>query len=205
MHFADQGELFPVLRPAGCLRYEIGTCSGPCACGVSRPGYGRQVRAARAFLDGADDGPLRTLEREMAAAAAAQAYERAAALRDKLDVLTWLAERLGWLQRAREEHTFVYPVAGDDGRTLWYLIHRGRVRAVVPAPHDPATRLAARSAIDAVFVPEGRPGGPVSTDQVDHILLVAGWFRKHADERQRLLAPAHALGLCKPTTALLLG
>jgi excinuclease ABC subunit C len=205
MHFADQGELFPVLRPAGCLRYEIGTCSGPCAGAVSRAGYGRQVRSARAFLDGTDDRVLRTLEREMAAASAAKAYERAAALRDKLDVLSWLADRLGWLQRARAEHTFVYPVTGYDGRTLWYLIHRGRVRAVVPAPRDPTSRQSARAAIEAVFAAQGREGTAVPADQVDHILLVAGWFHKHEDERQRLLSPADALALCQSCTALVPG
>jgi excinuclease ABC subunit C len=153
MHFKDQGELFPVLRPAGCLRFEIGTCSGPCAGTVSRSTYGRQTRAARAFLDGTDDSAFEDLERQMAAAAAAQAYERAAALRDKLDVLRWLSERLAWLQRARREHTFVYPLASDDGRTLWYLVHRGRVRGAVLAPRDNATRHAARAAIETVFTP----------------------------------------------------
>ena len=65
MHFADQGELFPVLRPPGCLRLEIGTCSGPCAGSVSRGSYGRQTRAARAFLDGSDYSVLRRLEQDM--------------------------------------------------------------------------------------------------------------------------------------------
>jgi excinuclease ABC subunit C len=206
MHFADQGELFPILRPSGCLRYEIGTCSGPCAAHVSRAGYGRQVRAARAFLDGTDDGPLRTLEREMAAASAALAYERAAALRDKLDVLRWLAERLAWLQHARREHTFVYAVTGDDGRTLWYLIHRGRVRSATPAPRDPGTRQAARSVVEAVFAESsGREDGPLPADQMDSILLVAGWFRKHPGERRRILTPPEALELCRAGTALIRG
>jgi excinuclease ABC subunit C len=205
MHFADQRELFPVLRLAGCLRYEIGTCSGPCASQVSRSSYGRQARAARAFLDGTDDGPLRTLEREMVAASAAQAYERAAALRDKLDVLRWLAERLAWLQRARREHTFVYVVPGNDGGTLWYLIHRGRVRAALPAPHDPLARQNVRAAVEAVFTDSGRDEGPLPTDQLDSILLVAGWFRKHPDERQRLLTPAGALELCQVGAALIHG
>jgi excinuclease ABC subunit C len=205
MHFADQGELFPVLRPAGCLRYEIGTCSGPCAAGVSLAGYGRQVGAARAFLDGAGASVLRTLEREMAAAAESLAFERAAALRDKLDAIRWLSDRLAWLQRARLEHTFVYPVTGQDARTLWYLIHRGRVRAVVPAPRDAAARQAARTAIEAVFAPDGRDGGPVPADQMDHILLVAGWFRKHEDERQRLLSPADARAVCRSGNAVVRG
>jgi excinuclease ABC subunit C len=202
MAFADQGELFPVLRPAGCLRFEIGTCSGPCVGNVTRTAYGRQARSARAFLDGDDDGILRTLEREMAVAAASQSYERAAALRDKLDVLNWLAERLGWLQRARLEHTFIYPLTGDDGRVLWYLVHRGRVRTSVLAPRDAASRHAARSAIETVFAPEGKETAAVPADQVDSILLVAGWFRKHADERQRLLTPDDALALCSTAAAV---
>jgi excinuclease ABC subunit C len=196
MHFADQGELFPVLRPAGCLRFEIGTCSGPCAGGVSRPSYSRQTRSARNYLEGTDDAPLRNLRRDMDAAAAAQMYERAAALRDKLDILEWLSERLAWLQRARREHTFIYPLAGDDGRVLWYLTHRGRVRTVVPAPNDAASRRTARAAIEAVFGPEADDTAAVPADQVDSILLVAGWFRKHADERRQLIQPSDALTFC---------
>lgn len=205
MHFADQGELFPVLRPAGCLRFEIGTCSGPCVGSVTRSGYGRQTRAARAFLDGTDDGVIAKIQREMAAAATDQAYERAAALRDKLEVLRWLAERLAWLQRARREHTFVYPLTGDDGRNLWYLIHRGRVRAVVPAPADAATRRAARTAVERVFTDADAESTATPADQVDSILLVASWFRKRVDERQRLLSPAEALSRCAAGTAVAAG
>jgi excinuclease ABC subunit C len=202
MHFADQAELFPVLRPAGCLRFEIETCSGPCAGGVTRSSYARQTRLTRAFLEGTDYSVLRDLERDMAAAAAGHAYERAAALRDKLDVLRWLAEKLSWLQRARREHTFVYPLAGDDGRVLWYLVHRGRVRSVVDAPHDVASRRAARAAIDKAFVQEAQETSAVPADQVDSILLIAGWFKKNRDERQRLLTPNDAVALCAAGAAL---
>jgi excinuclease ABC subunit C len=202
MHFADQAELFPVIRPPGCLRLEIGTCTGPCAASVSRSDYGRQARAARAFLEGIDYSVLRTLERDMTAAAAAKAYERAAALRDKLEIVRWLAERLAWLQRARRDHNFIYPLVADDGQTLWYLIHRGRVRAVVAGPRDAATRRTARTAIDAVFLREAREPAAVPPDQADSILLVAGWFRKHGDERKRLLTPDAALAFCNAGAAL---
>ena len=196
MHFADQAELFPVLRPAGCLRFEIETCSGPCAGGVTRSSYARQTRQARAFLEGADYTALRKLEADLASAADGHEYERAAALRDKLDVLRWLAEKLTWLQRARREHTFVYPLAGDDGRVLWYLVHRGRVRAVVDSPHDATTRRLARTAIEKSFSPESSEPTAVPADQVDSVLLIAGWFRKYSDERRRLLTPEDALAYC---------
>ena len=202
MHFADQAELFPVLRPAGCLRFEIGTCSGPCAGGVTRAGYGRQTRNAREFLDGTDYSALRKLEEDMAAAAASRSYERAAALRDKLDALRWLIEKLSWLQKARREHTFVYPLAGDDGRMLWYLVHRGRVRAVAEAPHDASSRRAARSAIDRAFARDTRETSALPPDQIDSVLLIAGWFRKNRDERQRLLTPDDARALCLAGSAV---
>src|SRR5262249_24742729 len=127
MVFADQIELFPILRAAGCLRQEIGTCLGPCAAACTRRDSGRQLRVARSFRDGTDTLLLQTLEQEMTAASAALAFEQAGALRDKLDVLSWLHERLDRLRRVRAEQSFIYPVAGHEGQDVWYLIQHGRV------------------------------------------------------------------------------
>lgn len=190
MVFADQQELFPILRAAGCLRHEIGQCAGPCAAACTRAEYGAHVRAAVAFLEGRDAAPLQTLERDMAAAAAALEFERAAALRDKLDVLRWLTLQLECLRQATP-HSFVYPVAGHDGAEWWYLIHRGRVRAAVPAPNDDASRQTAFTLVEAVFAAGG--DGPPGPDEVAGVLLVASWFRRHREERARGLDPEAVL------------
>src|SRR5204863_6128663 len=71
MVFAEQHELFPVLRAAGCLRHEIGTCLGPCAGACSQAAYLEKVRAVQTFLAGSDSGTLATLERDMTAASRA--------------------------------------------------------------------------------------------------------------------------------------
>src|SRR5262249_39842118 len=126
MVFPDQTELFPVVRSAGCLRFEIGTCLGPCAGACARSSYRERVQAAHAFLAGTEKPPLEILEREMIAAAAAQAFERAAALRDKREALRWLADQLERLRTARQHYSFIYPVPGDHGPDRWYLIHGGR-------------------------------------------------------------------------------
>ncbi len=139
MVFAEQPELFPVLRTPGCLRHDLGACLGPCAAACTRRDYKVHVRNAIDFLRGQDRGPLDTLRREMAAAAAAMAFERAAVLRDKLDQLVWLDEHLDRLRQAAR-HSFVYPVRGHNGSELWYLIQSGRVRSIVPRPHDEPTR-----------------------------------------------------------------
>jgi excinuclease ABC subunit C len=188
MIFADQGELFPVLHTPGCIRHDIGTCLGPCAAACSQPDYSFHVQAARDFLDGKDDSPLEILERDMTAASAALQFERAAVLRDRLDSLRWLGRHLGRLRQA-VCRSAVYPVTGQEG-VSWYLIRHGLVRAVV-SPGNEDCR-AALANLDEVFQSGPTPAGPPGIDEVDGVLLVAGWFARHRDERGKLLEPAAA-------------
>src|SRR5262249_13684616 len=95
MIFADQQQLFPVPMAAGCLRYEIGNCLGPCAALCSQRNYDRQVQSTRAFLDGNNDELFLRLRQEMTTASTALDYERAAAFRDQLNVLQSLWDYLG--------------------------------------------------------------------------------------------------------------
>jgi excinuclease ABC subunit C len=193
--FSDQAELFPVDRAARCLRYEIGTCAGPCAAACSRKEYGAGVRAAKAFLDGRDGTVLRQVRARMEEAAAAFQFEKATAMRDRLAALEGLDNRLTLLRQARSKHSFVYPLTGPDGGERWYLIHRGEVRAVVRAPRDADERSRIASVIAATFT---ETAGPLSlTDgQVDSVLLVAAWFRKHPEEKAKLMTRTDALTRC---------
>ncbi len=99
MVFADQRGLFPLNLVAGCLRVEIEACLGPCAGACSRADYSAAVRAALRFLEGSDVSPLETLQRAMQEAADAEAFERAAALRDRWQPMHWLS---GHLERIRQ-------------------------------------------------------------------------------------------------------
>jgi excinuclease ABC subunit C len=201
MHFADQGELFPILRAAGCLRYEIGTCLGPCASACTWPAYQEQIRRACAFLAGKASTPLEKLAADMKAAAAALAYERAAALRDQLEVFRWLRHQLDVLQTAHARHTFLYAVPGDAERDLWYLIRQGRIEAVVAAPQSASSQRAIAALLEKIYPAPPAPARPGPVDDVETVLLVAGWFRRHPEERAQTLAPADALELCRATPA----
>jgi excinuclease ABC subunit C len=193
MVFAEQGELFPILRSAGCLRYELDACLGPCLAACTRQAYRERVQGAEGFLVGTDRTILEQLEQEMNAASAALAYERAAVLRDKLEAVRWLSDRLDRLQRARERQSFVYPVKGVDGSELWYLIHGGRVLAALPAPRDPQEQDAVGGVIRKMYQQKLSATGPVPADQIDGVFLVAAWFQRHPDERARQLEPAELL------------
>jgi excinuclease ABC subunit C len=199
MHFSDQAELFPVLRAAGCLRYEISTCLGPCVAACSRGDYQAAVQGVQHFLDGTDLTPLTSLEHQMATASAALQFEQAAALRDKLEVFRWLHEQLEYLKRAREEHSFIYPIQGPDGATLWYLIRQGQVVAATPAPHDERSGQQTAALVEAVYLAKQLRFASAAVEEVDTILLVSSWFRRYPAEREHTLFPDQALAQCRPS------
>jgi hypothetical protein len=119
----------------------------------------------------------------MLAAAAAQQFEKAAALRDRFVPLRWLHRCLERLRQARGL-SFVYPLQSYEGKELWYVVCRGQVRAMLPAPAD-------AEEVAALFAEGSR-----AAESVDGVLLVDGWFRKHPEERQRTLTPEEALTRC---------
>jgi excinuclease ABC subunit C len=188
MIFPDQGELFPGVRDPGCLRMEIGTCLGPCTGICTRRDYQSQARKARDFLAGKDLTPLAQLQAQMQAAAEGQQFERAAAVRDRLTVLQWLADRLARVRKANQEMSFIYAVAGWDGSTTWHLIHGARTVASVEKPHDASTRKIAAEQIAAIY--RNRAGLLDSYEHADSMMVVMQWFRKHPGERERCFRAA---------------
>jgi len=198
LRFSDQPELFALDRSPGCLRYELQTCLGPCIAACTRGDYQAAVRAMQDFLEGRNLGPLETLMAQMKQASMAQEFERAAALRDKASELTWLVDRLTWLRQARDRHSFVYASTGTDLKTVWYLTHRGQVRATLYAPTDEVSRAQMVTKLTEVFQLNEPISGTVPLRQIDHILLISGWFRKYPLERDRLLSIPEALERCQP-------
>ena len=82
-------------RPSGvpCLDYHIKRCLAPCVGYISREDYRALIDQIIAFLSGRYRGLERELEEEMRAAAAAQEFERAAAVRNRLSAVRHLMER----------------------------------------------------------------------------------------------------------------
>jgi excinuclease ABC subunit C len=194
--FSDQLELFGDRRTAACLRYDFGTCLGPCRGACSRREYERRVRGVGAFLRGDDLSLLGRLEQAMQTAAGAQKYERAAALRDTWEELGALANQLQRLRRARRRLSLVYPMPGYDGRQSWWLIRHGQVVAATAPPRHCASVQECLGLIRRVYsagqsMPlEHRP------EDLDMIHLMAAWFRDHPGEMERTLSPEDALSLC---------
>ena len=193
VYFADQGELFQIARTPGCIRHEVRKCLGPCVGGCSAAQYGSRLAVARAFLEGADDGPLDTLRREMEASSTRLEFERAAVLRDKLQRLEELRTQFVRLRFGIEALTFLYHVAGHDGDDRVYLVRRGRVRAERPAPRDAAQRGALEALALEMLGNAPRESAQLPAHEIDELLLISSWFHRFPREMERterVAAPA---------------
>ncbi len=115
--------------PRPCLDYYIGQCTAPCvAWGATAEQYGEQVRQAAAFLEGRQETLVRDLRAQMAAAAEALDFERAAQLRDQLRGLEALAERQRIVSEGTEDRDIMaLAQEGDAGCAQVFFVRGGRL------------------------------------------------------------------------------
>ncbi len=81
---------FMARRDRPCLLYQIKRCSAPCVDRITPEGYGELVRQAKDFLGGKSGAVQKEIEVQMAEAAEALDFERAAMLRDRLRAATFI-------------------------------------------------------------------------------------------------------------------
>ncbi|MGH3851578.1 MAG: UvrB/UvrC motif-containing protein, partial [Pseudonocardiaceae bacterium] len=111
-----------------CLLFHIEKCSGPCVAAVERSDYDLLVNDLIAFLEGDTAPVVKRLEREMADAAAALEFERAARVRDRLASVRKVIEKQV-MATERPEDIDVIGVAEDEfeASVQVFFVRRGRV------------------------------------------------------------------------------
>jgi len=126
-----------------CLNHFIGRCLGPCAELVNEEEYARAVDGAAMLFEGRITGLVRRLKTEMAEAAKAQEYERAAGLRDRVTSLTRSLERQSVaLSDLVDRDAVGLAIEGDKACAQVFLVRGGRVSGRgtyhLRAPSDPS-------------------------------------------------------------------
>ena len=111
-----------------CLLFHIEKCSGPCVGEVQADAYRVLVDELCAFLDGDTDHIVRRLEQEMAAAADALEYEKAARVRDRLLAVRKAIEKQQMVAD-RNEDIDVVGIADDEleAAVQVFFVRKGRV------------------------------------------------------------------------------
>ncbi len=110
----DEGdERWRWFRP--CLLASIRQCTAPCNLRISKEEYRRDIARLRMFLEGNKTKLLQEMREEMAAAASARLFEKAARLRDEIRMLETLDDRGELETHEQPEVFFIDPKKGLAG------------------------------------------------------------------------------------------
>ncbi len=114
------------LPKRACLRYHMGSCTGPCIGAVSEEEYRVQVDRASALLRGKAGELIKALREEMDERSKAREYERALTLRNQIAAIEGLGERQHVARpRETDEDVIGYTVSGDTMYLMVFTVERG--------------------------------------------------------------------------------
>lgn len=175
--------LGPRVRSSACALLELRRCLGPCTGALPEDDYAAVVGTLAAALDGGDPEPLlEPLRRRMAAYAAEQRYEQAAATRDRLEALSRALSDSRRTTSLLDADELVLAVP-RRGRREVTVIRGGQLAAtaVLPAAdEDAVARLLATAAAVEPFA------GPPPRHLADEVRLITAWLEAVAGRAEVL-------------------
>lgn len=109
----DGDEKWRWFRP--CLLHSINQCTAPCNLRISKEDYRKDINKLKLFLDGKKDRLLNEMKKEMQAASEGKLYEKAARLRDEIQLLDSINLRGNLEDHAQPEVFYIDPKKGMQG------------------------------------------------------------------------------------------
>lgn len=98
-----------------CLLASINQCTAPCNLRISKEEYRKDIDRLRMFLEGKKEALLKSMRDEMASAAKELRFEKAARLRDEIQMLETLDRRGKLDKHVQPEVFFIDPKKGLSG------------------------------------------------------------------------------------------
>jgi DNA polymerase-3 subunit epsilon len=133
-------------------------------------------------LDGVlDGGPLPRLRERLAHLSESLRYEEAARLRDRIEALEHVVERLRRLEQLRGLEACLIAPAAEAGWQKAFFVRGGRVRAIRSLPPGGGAKLELEAGLAACRA-AGGPGETLSSDQAEDMLLLDGFVRRPPPE-----------------------
>jgi excinuclease ABC subunit C len=113
LDISESDQRWQWFRP--CLLASINQCSAPCNFRISKDEYRRDIKRLQTFLEGGKKRLLKEMRDEMLAASKSLDFERAAVLRDEVNMLERLEERGELETHAQPEVFYIDPKKGLAG------------------------------------------------------------------------------------------
>ncbi|MGB7345818.1 MAG: excinuclease ABC subunit UvrC [Pirellulaceae bacterium] len=113
LDISELDERWKWFRP--CLLASINQCTAPCNLRISKEDYRRDIKRLQTFLEGGKKKLLNEMQKEMLSASKELDFERAAILRDEINMLQKLDERGELETHAQPEVFYIDPKKGLTG------------------------------------------------------------------------------------------
>ena len=122
-------------------------------------------------------GPLPRLKQRLSDLAESLRYEEAARLRDRIDALEHVIERLARLQRLRATEACLIAPGLEAGSRTAFFIRGGTMCAQRPLPRGADALVQIQAGLEVVqAAPDST--GPLSSQQAEDMLLIEGFVRR---------------------------
>ncbi len=121
-------------RGRPCIEYEMKRCPGPCCGLVTKDDYQQLLQGTELFLRGRSEELVETLGIRMKAAAAAEQFEEAARLRDRIGAVEQTVERQQIVTERRVNRD-VFGLARDGGEVEMQILHVREGRVIGASDH----------------------------------------------------------------------
>lgn len=149
------------------------------------PSHRRASLAARALSASSDDeverlllgGPLPRLRARLSHLAESLRFEEAARLRDRIEALEHVVDRLRRLERLRGLEVCLVAPAVEPGWRKAFFVSGGELRAVRPLPPGGGVRIEIEAGLALCHSAGGRSEAPLTPDHAEDLLLVSGFVR----------------------------
>ncbi|MEO6093419.1 MAG: excinuclease ABC subunit UvrC [Novosphingobium sp.] len=181
-------------RDRPCLLYQIKRCSAPCVGRIEQADYAELVQEAKDFLGGKSSAVQRKIEAQMAEAAAALDFERAAMLRDRLRAATFIQGSQA-INAEGLHNADIFAIAAKAGQVgiQAFFIRGGQNwghRAFFPAHTEGLPEEEVLTAFLGQFYEEVPPARCILVDRVlPEAELLAEAFRASAGGRVEISVP----------------
>ena len=130
-----------------------------------------------------EGGPLPRMRSRLSHLAESLRYEEAARLRDRIEALEHVVDRLRRLERLRGLEVCLIAPAVEPGWRKAFFVSGGAVRAVRPLPPGGGVRLEIEAGLSLCRSAGGRSSEAALTpDQAEDLLLVNGFVRRPPPE-----------------------
>ncbi|HET9323077.1 MAG TPA: exonuclease domain-containing protein [Gaiellaceae bacterium] len=150
----------------------------------------RASLAARALSSGTSDeldqlldgGPLSRLRERLSQLAESLRFEEAARLRDRIEALEGVVERLRRLERLRGLEACLVAPAAEPGWRKAFFVCAGGVCAVRSLPPGSGARLEIGAGLTLCRVAREEAGETLTPEQAEDLLLIEGFVRRPPPE-----------------------